>query len=91
MSERTNLRRNIRRVAYAGLALGILAALYLATRPRPLAVDLVPITRGRIVVTVEDEGHTRVTDRYVVSAPIAGTLARITTRAHGLPPRPSSR
>lgn len=78
MSERTNLRRNIRRVAYAGLALGILAALYLATRPRPLAVDLVPITRGRIVVTVEDEGHTRVTDRYVVSAPIAGTLARIT-------------
>src|SRR5690606_26367946 len=35
------------------------------------------VTRGRLTVVVEDDGRTRVSDRYTISAPIAGSLARI--------------
>ena len=45
--------------------------------PRPVPVDLAPVTRGPLTVTVEEEGKTRVIDRYVVSAPVAGFARRI--------------
>jgi HlyD family secretion protein len=40
-----------------------------------------PVTRGRFVATVEDDGRTRVRDRYVISAPVAGRLLRLQARA----------
>jgi HlyD family secretion protein len=45
--------------------------------PSPVEVDLVPVRVGRLVVTVEEEGTTRVRDRYTVSAPVAGLLQRL--------------
>ena len=39
------------------------------------------MTRGAFEQTVSDDGQTRVRDRYVVSAPLAGRLERITLRA----------
>ncbi len=77
MSETSNLRRNIRRLVYLLLAVALVAAAVLASQPKPLAVDLGEVTRGRLAATVQDDGQTRVTDRYIVSAPIAGSLARI--------------
>jgi HlyD family secretion protein len=44
--------------------------------PRAVPVDLVAATRGPLTVTVEEEGKTRVIDRYVVSAPVAGYARR---------------
>jgi HlyD family secretion protein len=46
-------------------------------RPRPEPVDVVDVSRGPMVVTVDEEGETRVRDRFVVSAPVAGRLLRI--------------
>lgn len=77
MSERATLRRNLRYGAYALLAGGFGTALYLASQPKPEPVDLAAVTRGRLAVVVEDDGRTRVSDRYTLSAPIAGSLARI--------------
>jgi HlyD family secretion protein len=45
--------------------------------PRPIPVDLATVTRGPLAITVDEDGRTRVHDRYVVSAPLAGQLARI--------------
>jgi HlyD family secretion protein len=45
--------------------------------PRPVLVDSATVTRGPLRVTVREEGKTRVVDRYVVSAPVAGALRRI--------------
>jgi HlyD family secretion protein len=53
---------------------------YLILRPNPVTVEVAPVTRGRFVATVEDDGRTRVRDRYVISAPVAGLL-RLQARA----------
>jgi HlyD family secretion protein len=54
------------------------AALWFLLSPRPVKVDLGPITRGPIQRAVEEEGRTRVVERYVVSMPVAGRVRRIT-------------
>ena len=57
--------------------LGILAILILAFRPAPIAVDVAEVRRDDVQVTVDEEGETRIRKRYLVSAPVAGRLARI--------------
>ncbi|OGW38140.1 MAG: efflux transporter periplasmic adaptor subunit [Nitrospirae bacterium GWC2_56_14] len=49
--------------------------------PKPVPVDVVTAKRGPLRVTVEEEGRTRVKDRFVVSAPVAGYLKRIDLHA----------
>jgi HlyD family secretion protein len=60
------------------VALGL--ALAWAFAPQPVEVELAPATQGRFETTIDEDGKTRLTDRYVVSAPLAGRLARITLR-----------
>jgi len=55
----------------------IVAALVYSFRPRPVPVDVLELSRGRLVVTVDEEGETRVRDVFVVSAPVAGRTRRI--------------
>ena len=45
--------------------------------PRPIAVEIVEVKRGPLVVTVDEEGMTRVRNRYIVSTPVGGQLRRI--------------
>ena len=40
-------------------------------------MDLAVIERSHLEVTLDEEGETRVRDRYVVSAPLAGRVLRI--------------
>lgn len=49
----------------------------MALWPTSLEVDTTSVTRGPLVVTVDEEGETRVRDRFVVSAPVAGRVMRI--------------
>jgi HlyD family secretion protein len=49
--------------------------------PRPIGVDLTTVRRGDLIVTVDEDGKTRVKDRYEVSAPLNGRLERISLRA----------
>ena len=53
------------------------AAVVLGTRPQPVPAELAEVTRGPLEVTVDDEGETRVRDRFVISAPLAGRVLRI--------------
>lgn len=61
-------------------ALLVIAALAWGFMPRPVAVDVAAAGRGPLRVTVEEEGRTRVIDRYVVSAPVAGYVQRVQLR-----------
>lgn len=65
-------------------SMGALAAvgglLVWAFLPRPIEVETARATRTTFLRTVDEEGKTRVRDRYVVSAPLAGTLERITLK-----------
>ncbi len=53
------------------------ALLAVALWPRPTIVDVATATRGALVVTVDEEGVTRVRERFVVSSPVAGRVLRI--------------
>jgi len=66
-----------RSVILVGLAIVVIGGLVLAFRPRPVPVDIMAAVRGPLTVTVEEEGKTRVIDRYVVSAPVAGFARRV--------------
>ncbi len=57
--------------------LGIVGTLVFALRPTPTAVDLGTVEQDNLQVTVDAEGRTRVQNRYIVAAPVAGRLARI--------------
>lgn len=63
----------------AGIAVMLGLALW-AFAPRPVEVEAAPATQGRFETTIDEDGKTRLADRYVVSAPLAGRLARITLR-----------
>lgn len=54
-----------------------IAAVVVTIRPDPVWVDLAPVTRGPMEITIKEEGKTRVRDRYVVSSPVAGYLHRV--------------
>jgi HlyD family secretion protein len=63
-----------------GAALGVAALLWWAFAPRPIEVEVATATKGHFETTIDEDGKTRLRDRYVVSAPLAGLLARITLR-----------
>ncbi|MCA9023512.1 MAG: HlyD family efflux transporter periplasmic adaptor subunit, partial [Planctomycetaceae bacterium] len=45
--------------------------------PVPIQVDLVQAERGTFLVTVNEDGKTRIREKYVLSAPVSGNLFRI--------------
>ena len=53
----------------------ILATIY-GFLPKPVAVELVAIARGPLRVTIEEEGRTRLKERFVISAPVSGYMTR---------------
>jgi HlyD family secretion protein len=69
------------RIALAVIAVFVAALVAWALRPQPIAVEVAEVTRGVFEQTVVDDGKTRVRDRYVVSAPLAGRVERITLDA----------
>ena len=66
--------RSWRFLAMVAVVAAILAA---ALWPESIEVDVTQATRGPLQVTIDEEGETRVRERYVVSAPVAGRLQRI--------------
>lgn len=54
-----------------------LAAIIWAFMPRPVPVEIAQVTKGNFLATVDEDGKTRVRERYVVAAPLAGRLTRV--------------
>jgi len=62
----------------------IISAVVLATAygfiPDAEDVDLVDVSRGLLRVAIEEEGRTRLKERFVITAPTAGYVRRITAK-----------
>lgn len=72
---------NKKRMLYIGAAsAAIVAVLAWAFAPRPVEVEVSAASVGRFERTIDEDGRTRLRDRYVVSAPLAGHLSRVTLR-----------
>lgn len=67
--------------AGALIGIAVIVALVLALMPQPVPVDLATVAVAPMQVTVDEEGRTRIRERYVVSSPLMGRLRRITLDA----------
>ena len=62
---------------WIGLGAALVAIVVLALRPSPMAVEQGTVARGPLRVTIDEDGRTRVRERFVVSAPVTGRLERV--------------
>src|SRR5512132_859592 len=65
---------NRRVLGFAAVIAGLLAVVLW---PTAVQVDVAAVSTGPLVVTVDEEGVTRVRDRFIVSAPVSGRVLRI--------------
>ena len=47
----------------------LIGLVVMAFVPKPVQVDVGQVTRGRMMLTVDEDGQTQVRERYVISAP----------------------
>ena len=71
------LAKNVRHAVIGVAIVGASVATVLALRPQPVPVDVATANSGPLVVAIEEDGITRVKDRFVVSAPVTGSLSRL--------------
>jgi HlyD family secretion protein len=74
------MRTWIKRILLALVGLAVVAAAVLAFLPEPLPVETTDVAHAPLTVTVDGPGQARLLHKYVVSAPVAGRLERITLR-----------
>lgn len=81
---RRKLRKKIatwtKRVVLILIAVTGVAAAVLAFMPDAVPVDTATAKRGSLEVTVREDGKTRMVNRYIVAAPISGTMPRVNLR-----------
>lgn len=65
------------RIAIALLVVAGAGAAIWSFIPAPFSVETAKVTRGTFVATIDEDGKTRVRERYIVSAPLAGRSTRI--------------
>jgi HlyD family secretion protein len=75
------MKRLWKKLTWTVLGGAFVALLGYAFVPKPVEVDLAEVERGAMRVTVDQDGKTRVRERYVVAAPLGGRLARIPFKA----------
>ena len=67
------LRRGLLLIA----ACAAIALVFQALRPQPIEVEVETVRRGPLTVHVSEEGKTRIRNRYVVVAPVGGSMQRV--------------
>ncbi|OGA96051.1 MAG: efflux transporter periplasmic adaptor subunit [Burkholderiales bacterium RIFCSPHIGHO2_12_FULL_61_11] len=66
-----------RRIVLALIGVLVAWGLFQGFRPQAVEVDLGTASRAPLRITIEQEGRTRVVDRYLVTAPVNGYARRI--------------
>ncbi len=61
-------------IAISAVAIFVIAYGFI---PSPVPVDAVKASRGSMRVTIDEEGKTRVKERFVISAPVPGFMRRL--------------
>jgi HlyD family secretion protein len=68
-------------LAWGAVALAVVAALVVVFLPSAVEVEVAAVARGAFERTIDEDGKTRVRERYVVSAPLAGRVLRSRLKA----------
>jgi HlyD family secretion protein len=68
--------RLVKRLLWALIGAALVGAIGYGLRPAPVLVETATVARGTFRITVNEDGRTRVKDRYLVSAPLTGSIAR---------------
>ena len=66
-----------RNIVFGFIAIVVVLLLFLGLRPQPVLVEIAEVKHAPLRVTIEEEGVTRLKDRYLVSAPVSGFVRRI--------------
>lgn len=66
-----------RRIVMVIVGLLLVGGFAYALRPQPIPVDLAVVTRGTLQISIDEDGVTRIRERYTISAPLSGRLLRV--------------
>src|SRR5690606_20014246 len=75
------MRLTLGRVGLVATGLVTAGVVVWSLMPRPVLVETAAVAEGTFVATVDEDGKTRVRERYVVAAPLAGRLTRVRRKA----------
>lgn len=73
-----------RYIAYSVVGAFIAVVIAMALMPEAVTVATERVARGPMTVTIEARGETRVRERFVITAPISGRIARVDLREGAL-------
>ncbi len=76
----TSLRNLPRKIALWLTAAAVVVSIYVSLQPRPIEVETGTVKNGALTIYVSEEGKTRIRNRYIVAAPVAGSMQRVTLR-----------
>ncbi len=79
--KKTAPRGVLRKLLIWSLGIGLLLLAGYGLKPKPIPVETAEVTRGPLTVYVVEEGKTRIRNRYIVAAPVAGNMRRVTLKA----------
>ena len=65
-----------RKILVISIILIVVFLLIYGFLPKTQEVDIVSVTRGSLQITIEEEGRTRLKDRFTISAPTTGYMRR---------------
>ncbi len=71
------MRFSVKTLLMVVFCLAVVGAIVYAFLPQPIAVDIATVERGALRVTVDEDGKTRIKERYIVSSPLSGRQLRI--------------
>ena len=75
------MRFSIRTLIWTTVLLALILAGSFALIPKPVNVEVALVSEGPLRVTVQQDGKTRIGEKYIVSTPVAGRLSRIELRS----------
>jgi HlyD family secretion protein len=70
----------LRIVSWSVAVLAVLAGGYWVFSPATIAVETAVVATGEFVAAIEEDGRTRIRDRFTIAAPLSGRLTRISLR-----------
>ena len=70
-----------RKLAFWSVAGALILAMVYALQPRAVEVETGVVHQGPLTVYVSEEGKTRIRNRHIVAAPVAGSMQRVTLKA----------
>ena len=70
-------RRVSSRVLTVVVMTAVVAAIAWGLQPERVPAECRPVRRGTLTVVIRDDGVTRIKERYLISAPLAGSMSRV--------------